>query len=218
MRYNIDQIAICLSLIYILHFCGCNPSAPESHRGAPEAVEEHGHDEHGHDEHGHDEHGHDEHGHDEHGHDEHGHDEHGHDEHGHDEHDHDEHDHDEHGHDEHGHDEHGSDHPETYAEAVALVAKLQLQIKETLATGDIKAADVPLHELGHVLEAIPALAGKQSLSEADEEAVHKAVDTLFDAFGQIDEKVHGAGEPSYAPYAKKIESAIGTLQSFAPQQ
>ncbi len=182
MRYNIDQIAICLSLFYVLYLCGCNPSAPESRRGASEAVDEHDHDEH----------------------------------------DHDEHDHDEHDHDEHDHDQddanHATDHPETYAEAVALVAKLQLQIKEALATGDIKVADVPLHEIGHVLEAIPTLADKQSLSEADEEAVKKAVDTLFDAFGQIDEKVHGDGEPSYTPYAEKIESAIGTLQSFAPQQ
>ncbi len=197
MRYNIDQIAICLSLFYVLYLCGCNPSAPESRRGAPEAVEEHDHD---HDDHDHDDHN----------------------EHDHDEHDHDEHDHDEHDHDEHDHDQddadHATDHPETYAEAVALVAKLQLQIKEALATGDIKVADVPLHEIGHVLEAIPLLADKQSLSEADEEAVKKAVDTLFDAFGQIDEKVHGDGEPSYTPYAEKIESAIGTLQSFAPQQ
>ncbi len=79
-------------------------------------------------------------------------------------------------------------------------------------------ASNPALEPQHVLEAIPTLADKQSLSEADEEAVKKAVDTLFDAFGQIDEKVHGDGEPSYTPYAEKIESAIGTLQSFAPQQ
>ena len=62
------------------------------------------------------------------------------------------------------------------------------------------------------------LAPEGESSEADEEAVKKAVDALFDAFGQIDEKVHGDGKPAYAPYAEKIESAIGTLQSFVRQQ
>lgn len=182
MRYKIDKIAICLSLIYIVHFCGCNPSAPESRRDVSEAVDEHGHDEHDHDAH-----------------------------------DHDAHDHDEHDHDQDAADD-ANDHPETYAEAIALVVKLQLQIKETLAAGDIEAADIPLHAIAHVLEELPVLAHKQSLSEADEEAVKKAVDALFDAFGQIDEKVHGDGKPAYAPYAEKIESAIGILQSFVRQQ
>jgi hypothetical protein len=98
------------------------------------------------------------------------------------------------------------------------VAKLQIQMKDALAAGDMKAADEPLHEIGHVLEEIPALAGNQSLSAPDEEKIKKAVNVLFDVYGEIDEEVHSEDTVSYKPYAQKIESALGILQSFVPQQ
>ena len=192
MRCKLYPIVICLSGLYVFAVCGCNPPASESPSPAG-AVEDHHHDEHHHDEHQADEHQDDEHHDDEHHDDEH---------------------HDDEHHDAH----HDAGHPASYAEAVALVAKLQIQMKDALAAGDMKAADEPLHEIGHVLEEIPALAGNQSLSAPDKEKIKKAVHVLFDVYGEIDEEVHSEDTISYKPYAQKIESALGILQSFVPQQ
>jgi len=123
------------------------------------------------------------------------------------------HDHDhEHDHDhDHDHDDATS---QSLAEAVGEVERLRAEIEQSLAAGDLDAADGPVHKIGDVLETIPGLAEKQQLDAAALATVNKAVDELFDCFGAIDERIHH-GEPAgrtYADVSDQVRAALATLQ------
>ena len=105
-------------------------------------------------------------------------------------------------------------HPETYAEAVSMVSASRDQIRDAFAKGDTAAADTVVHEIGHTLEDVTGLAKKAALSEEDQVAVGLAVEKLLDAYGVIDEKLHGKQEVKYEESAAEIDSALQTLESF----
>lgn len=137
--------------------------------------------------------------------------EHGHD-HAHEGHDHEGHDHEGHGHEghDHAHGEHAEE-SKTYAEAVEKVEAARDTIRDSLAAGEKDKADGALHELGHVLEAVPGLAKESALSVEDQEAVKKDVEELFDLFGKLDEQIHGNLEVTYDAFAEKIDGAVTRL-------
>jgi hypothetical protein len=114
---------------------------------------------------------------------------------------------------EHMHDDH--DHAETYPDAVAQIEKLNTEISASFAAGKGAEADSQVHAIGHALEDVPALAKKTTLSEEDQTAVGVAVETLLDAFGKIDEKLHGGDGVDYDQVAGDITSALETLKKFA---
>lgn len=127
-----------------------------------------------------------------------------------------------HGHDHEAHgDEHGHAHPQSFAEAVAEIDRLRAEIKTSFAAGDLAKADGPVHEIGHLLEELPQLAAKQSLSEAEQqEQVKQAVGSLMDSFAALDERVHGgdsAGK-SYEEVAAQIDAAFAELNSVAKEK
>jgi hypothetical protein len=120
-------------------------------------------------------------------------------------------------HSDHKHD-HGAGHaaedePASYADAVQKVDALCGATKDAFAAKDMEKADIPVHKLGHVLEDIPELAAKESLSAEDQEAIKKAVEELFDCFGKIDDKLHGNEGKSYDEVAARIDAALQTLRS-----
>ena len=110
------------------------------------------------------------------------------------------------------HDDNDEKHAETYAAAVEDLNGLATSIKEALTANDEEMAHDPLHEIGHVLEEIPALANKESFTDKDKEAIKKAVDELFESFGKLDEKMHGKEGAMYDDVADQIEQALATLQ------
>ncbi len=120
--------------------------------------------------------------------------------------------HDDHDHEGHDHEqgEH-ADHPKTYAEAVAKVEALETEMREALAKGETKKADLALHEVGHVLEDVAQLAKEASFSTAQQLDVKKDVDELFEHFGTIDDRIHGDLEVSYDEFAEKIHAAVERL-------
>ena len=120
------------------------------------------------------------------------------------------HDHD-HGHD---HDEHGHAHPESLAEALTQVEELYAEMKAAFAEDDLEKADGPLHEIGHVLEALPELAAKESLPEADQEQIKTAAEALLDRYGEVDERIHGGEGKSYDDVAAQVDEAIATLKAI----
>ena len=124
------------------------------------------------------------------------------------------HDHDHHDH-EHG-DEHGHAHPESLAEALTEVEELHAKIKTAVAADDLETADPPLHELGHLLEELPELAQKESLSEEDQQQVKQAADSLMDSYGAFDERIHGGESKgkSYDEVADQIDEAISKLKAI----
>ena len=132
-------------------------------------------------------------------------------------HNHEHHDHDHEGHDHEGHgDEHGHAHPESFAEALTEVVELHAKIKTAVAADDLKTADPPLHELGHLLEELPELAQKESLSEEDQQQVKQAAESLMDSYGAFDERIHGGESKgkSYDEVADQIDEAISKLKAI----
>jgi hypothetical protein len=119
------------------------------------------------------------------------------------------------GHHHHEHGDHDDEHHESYADAVAELDQLRGEVKDALAAGDLKKADGPVHEIGHILEELPELAAKET-ELATDDTIKPAVDDLFECFNDIDLKLHddGAGK-TYDEVADRIDAAIATLRSKA---
>lgn len=117
-------------------------------------------------------------------------------------------------------DDHEQAHTESFAEALTEVEELCAEIKTAFAAGDLGKADGPVHEIGHLLEELLELAAKESLSEADQQQVKQAVDSLMNSFAALDERVHGgdsAGK-SYDEVATQIDAALAKLKSLGQKE
>jgi len=132
---------------------------------------------------------------------------------------HDHHDeHGDHGHD-HGHDhdhDHGHAHaaPESLSAAVSTLAGLRDKIDAALSEADLETADGPVHEVGHILESLPALADKAAVNAEQSETVKQAQAALFEAFGALDKTIHGKSSgKSWDDVKETVNSAIADLQN-----
>jgi ribosomal protein L17 len=105
-------------------------------------------------------------------------------------------------------------HAETYPEAVAELEAMHKTIADAFTKGDISAADEPIHEVGHVLEELVAMAKKESMDETAIAAISAAVESLFDAFAQIDEKIHGGEGATYDQVKAEIEAGFKVLNQY----
>ena len=128
--------------------------------------------------------------------------------------DHDAHDHDDHGHDDHAHGDHDHDF-DTLAGAADAIEEIGGEIGAGLNSDDPESAHDALHGIGDVLGDAEKLVKESSLEGEAKEAATKAVEDLFDAFGAIDEKLHGHDGKDYDEVKDKIESAIKTLRESA---
>lgn len=116
---------------------------------------------------------------------------------------------------EHVHDENHV-HAETYPEAIAQLETMRNEIRDAFAKGEGMSADETVHAVAHALEDVTALAKKASLSEEDQVAVGTAVESLFDAFERIDEKLHGGEGADYSDVASEIDAAFEVLKKYVP--
>lgn len=109
-----------------------------------------------------------------------------------------------------GHDHGDHKHPETLAEAVTQLEEYKTTIKTAFEGGKPEDAHGALHDIGHLLESIPGLAAKNA--EGDADAVKAAVEDLFDAFGALDETMHGGEDIKYETVAEKIDAAVAVIK------
>ncbi len=136
--------------------------------------------------------------------------------------DHDDHDHD--GHD-HGdkklpdaselaelHDEHV--HATSYNQSVEMLESMVTKARAAKEKDDHDSLDNTVHEIGHALEDVNDLATKDSLDAAAKEKIAEAVEILMDAFGKVDEKLHGGKGADLADVEATIAPALDTLKSF----
>jgi hypothetical protein len=103
-------------------------------------------------------------------------------------------------------------HATTYPQAVAQIETLDAEIRAAFAAGKGADADEQVHEIGHALEDVTALATKAALPAEAQTEVDAAVETLLDAFGKIDEKLHGGDGADYQDVAGEISTALDTLK------
>lgn len=98
--------------------------------------------------------------------------------------------------------------------AVTEALELRNTIRDGFANGDVDAAHGPLHEIGHCLLTIPP-AAEEELSAEDAAVVSETIETLMDAFGEVDKTLHGGEGSTYEEEAKTIDAAFTTLTKLA---
>ena len=110
------------------------------------------------------------------------------------------------------HDQGEHDHgPESLKVALAELTSLRDTIRDSFAKNDQDAAHGPLHDVGAILEAIPELAKKEKVSAENQAAIETAVNTLMDAFGNVDKTMHGQEGSTYAEESATIDTALTAL-------
>lgn len=109
-------------------------------------------------------------------------------------------------------------HAETYPEAVAELDGMRATIETAFAANDIKSADEPIHEVGHVLEGLVDLAKKAELGDEAVTAIEGAVEKLLDSFTVVDEKIHGREGKEYSDVQAEIDAAFAVLRQYVPKQ
>ncbi|MCA9074711.1 MAG: hypothetical protein KDA93_06745 [Planctomycetaceae bacterium] len=114
----------------------------------------------------------------------------------------------------HDHEDHES-RPETYQQAVEQLVSLDQTIRTAFAAKDDETAHDPLHEIGHLLEDVAALAPKTEMTEEQQTSVQQAVDKLFELYGAIDDTMHSREGKSYDEVSSEIETALKTLKSIS---
>jgi len=152
---------------------------------------------------------HDDHDHD---HDDHDHDDH--DDHDHD--DHDDHDHDDH--DDHDHDDHDHELPATVEAAIAQLKKVTNQVREALKGGETGKADSLVHSIGHLIEDLNEKIASADVEQKVKDAATAASEKIFEAYGEIDNVLHGAEEEikniKFSDFGPTINKATATLEGL----
>ena len=96
---------------------------------------------------------------------------------------------------------------------VAELRKNYEAIRDAFQANDMDKAHTPLHEVGELLEGLPALADKAALGAAERDAAKAAIDAMFDGYGQIDGAIHAGKQPDYAAVAEKLDKGMADLQA-----
>lgn len=110
-----------------------------------------------------------------------------------------------------GHDHDAAD----MSEALAHLNEHCTKIKTAFEGNSPEDAHDSLHEVGQLLESIPALAEKKGLSSEQVGTVKEQVEALFDAFTTLDETMHGGDAVEYSEVDAKIQDAMSKLQEMA---
>lgn len=111
--------------------------------------------------------------------------------------------------------EHGDhEHADTFGGAIAELEELSGTISAAMAKGDADTAHNPMHEIFHVLEALPELAKKEGLPDDQQKSITSAVATLMDSYGDLDAGMHGEEGKSWDDLKGGIDAAVLTLTAF----
>jgi len=106
---------------------------------------------------------------------------------------------------------HEHDDPKSLRDAVKILAKHTETINRAFNDKKPEDAHDSLHDVGHVLEAIPALA--KDLSDEKKATIKKSVDELFACFGALDEALHGGPETPFSKIEERLAAAMTDLKS-----
>jgi hypothetical protein len=120
-------------------------------------------------------------------------------------------------HHEHASPEHAHAHaaPADFAAGVATLKEEFEAIKAAFAAGKTQDAHDPLHEVAHLLEALPDLAKAAPLEADQAQIVQDAITKMFDAYMEIDGAMHEGAEPDYQAVAGTLDECMATLEAAA---
>ncbi len=104
----------------------------------------------------------------------------------------------------------------TFRESVVGIKALATQICKAFADGTPDDAHGALHDVGHSLEKLPALAAQEGkLTEEQMTVVNEAVEALFDGFGKLDDTLHGGEEVDIAAIEGMLTETLAKLNEVA---
>lgn len=113
--------------------------------------------------------------------------------------------------------------PDSYAAAVAQIREHGATIARAYSAGTPDEAHEALHEVGHLLGLLPELAGDTGMQGEDRQAVQDASRQLMEAYGKLDQLMHGAAADksaqaadTFAGVADDITAATKTLEAKIP--
>jgi histidinol dehydrogenase len=101
---------------------------------------------------------------------------------------------------------------------VAELRKVIQDVAAKLASGANDAADDAVHDVGHLLEDLDTLVGKQDVAADVKEATKKAVAELMDCFDKVDQAMHASKDEGESPSAvhasvtERIAAAMASLE------
>jgi hypothetical protein len=113
--------------------------------------------------------------------------------------------------------EHEHEGPATFAEGVAELQSIAAAVSKAMENNSPDDAHDPLHEVGHLLKALPGLAS--DLSDDAQQIVQGEADKLFDAFGKIDSAFHkadGDREGAFEAVAEQIDASVAAIVATLP--
>ncbi len=130
---------------------------------------------------------------------------------------HDDHDHDHDDHD-HGHDDHDHELPATVEAAIAQLKKVTNQVREALKGGETGKADSLVHSIGHLIEDLNEKIASADVEQKVKDAATAASEKIFEAYGEIDNVLHGAEEEikniKFSDFGPTINKATATLEGL----
>jgi len=103
--------------------------------------------------------------------------------------------------------------PADFPAGVAQLRKNYEAIRDAFQANEPDKAHEPLHEVGELLEGLPALAEKAALGEAALASAKAAAESMFAAYGEIDGAIHAGKQPDYAAVAEKLDKGMADLQA-----
>lgn len=104
--------------------------------------------------------------------------------------------------------------PESLAAGVEQLTSLRDTVAAGFAADDVDSIHDQLHSVGNLLECIESLAESSELSDDQKKAAGQAIESLFDAYGGVDAKLHGQEGNDYADVKEEINAAVDTLNEL----
>lgn len=117
----------------------------------------------------------------------------------------------------HSGEEHDEEHEaHTFAEVMEELGGQYTTIKTAFESNSPDDAHGALHEVGHALESLTKIAEKdEEMTDEMKESLTSSVNSLYEAFGSLDDMMHGGDEVDFAEVDKKASAAMDALKAMA---
>ena len=120
--------------------------------------------------------------------------------------------------DEHDHDHHSHELPATVEAAIAQLKDVTNKVRKAINSGETEKADDLVHSIGHLIEDLNAKIAAAKLDEKVKEAATAASDTIFAAYGEIDNALHAAEDEikklDFSSFGPTITKATKSLEGL----
>ena len=116
-------------------------------------------------------------------------------------------------HDDHHEHDHADGHPETLSEAIAEVERIGNTVLTAFSEGKPDDAHDQLHEIGHSIECLPELVAQSELPDDAKKSIAEATEKLMDAFGSLDDSLHGGDAVDLKTIKADVKQAIDSVRS-----